>query len=138
MVDFVDNLFGWQPKICWYNLLFVDTVIEILNLIFGFKFRDNNYHLIGNSLRLNRELVRGCTPRYNFLINRIENDWNVLQEEIVRAKNLNSFKVKTGEWLKRKLLLAYSGSVFTPMEIFSMTAYQYYYYFYYILMNISL
>ena len=79
-------------------------MIEILNLIFGFKFRDNNYHLRGNSLRLNRELVKGCTPPFNFLTNRIVNDWNALSEEIARAKSLNSFKAKIDEWLERKLL----------------------------------
>ena len=75
-----------------------------INLIKGLRYRDNNYQLRGNSLRLNRELVKGCTPRFNFLTNRIVNEWNALPEEIVRAKNLNSFKAKIDEWLKRKLL----------------------------------
>ena len=42
--------------------------------------------------------------RFNFLTYRNVNDWNALPEEIVRANNLNSFKEKIDEWLKRKLL----------------------------------
>ena len=49
-----------------------------------------------HSIRLNRELVKGCTPRFNFLTKRIVNDLNALPEEIFKAKNLNSLKAKMG------------------------------------------
>ena len=77
--------------------------IENINSIKGFKLRDKNYNLRSNSLRLNRKLVKRCTPRFNFLTKRIVYDWNAFPEEIVRAKNQKSFKAKIEEWFKRKM-----------------------------------
>ena len=47
-----------------------------------------------NSKKLRRELVKDCTPRFNFFTNRIVENWNALSDEIVRAKSLKSFKEK--------------------------------------------
>ena len=58
------------------------------------NFAASDYFTRGNSLKLRRELVKNCTPRFNFLTNRVVENWNTLPEEIVKARSLNSFKSK--------------------------------------------
>ena len=45
-----------------------------------------------NKYRLEREIVKNCPQRHNFLLNRIAPIWNKLPSEIVYAKSVNSFK----------------------------------------------
>jgi hypothetical protein len=68
--------------------------LEEVHLTKGPNFVVSDYFTRGNSLKLRRELVKNCTPRFNFLTNRVVENWNSLPEEIVKARNLNSFKAK--------------------------------------------
>ena len=68
--------------------------LEEVHLTKGPNFAVSDYFTRGNSLKLRRELVKNCTPRFNFLTNRVVENWNSLPEEIVKARNLNSFKAK--------------------------------------------
>ena len=45
-----------------------------------------------NKYRLEREIVKNCPQRHNFLLNRTAPIWNQLPNEIVYAKSINSFK----------------------------------------------
>ena len=66
--------------------------IDDVRLIKGLNFVDSDHFTRGNSLKLRRELVKNCTPRFNFLTNRVVDNWSALSDEIVKAKNINCFK----------------------------------------------
>ena len=74
--------------------------LEDVRLIKGLNFVDSDHFTRGNSLKLRRELVKNCTPRFNFLTNRVVDNWNALSDEIVRAKNTNCFKAKLDKYLE--------------------------------------
>ena len=74
--------------------------LEDVRLIKGLNFVDSDHFTRGNSLKLRRELVKNCTPRFNFLTNRVVDNWNALSDEIVRAKNINCFKAKLDKYLE--------------------------------------
>ena len=80
--------------------------LEDVRLIKGLNFVDSDHFTRGNSLKLRRELVKNCTPRFNFLTNRVVDNWNALSDEIVRAKNINCFKAKPTilSWITEKML----------------------------------
>ena len=66
--------------------------LEKIELANGINFGSSAYSLRGHNLKLRRELVKkNCSPRYNFLTNRVVNDCNDLPV-VVKAKNLNIFK----------------------------------------------
>ena len=48
----------------------------------------------GHRFRYNRELIKGCDPRHNFLVNRICHCWNQLPIAVAEAPNLNIFKTR--------------------------------------------
>ena len=52
------------------------------------------YNLRGHSLRLERQLVKGCEERSNLFSNRGVNPWNALSESAVNAQSVNNFKDK--------------------------------------------
>ena len=77
--------------------------LETVNLRNGLKLNSSeprNYFLRRNSKNLHRERLSKCLPRYNFLTNRIVNDWNKLPEDIIQANSLKSFKSKFDKWNK--------------------------------------
>ena len=74
--------------------------LEDVRLIKGLNFVDSDHFTRGNSLKLRRELVKNCSPRFNFLTNRVVDNWNALSDEIVRAKNINCFKAKLDKYLE--------------------------------------
>ena len=74
--------------------------LEDVRLIKGLNFVDSDHFTRGNSLKLRRELVKNCTPRFNFLTNRVVDNWNAISDEIVRAKNINCFKAKLDKYLE--------------------------------------
>ena len=72
--------------------------IELVN---GINFASSSFCLREHNLKLRRELVKkNGSPRYNFLTNRVVNDWNDLPEVVVKAKNLNIFKARLDDWMK--------------------------------------
>lgn len=79
--------------------------VESINLKRGVNYNLNNkgefrkYNLRSHNKCLTREQVKNCPSRYNFFTNRIVNHWNQLPQELIEAKNLNSFKAKLDEWL---------------------------------------
>ena len=48
----------------------------------------------GHSKRYRRELVKTCNSRFNFLLNRVEKDWNNLPVKAVLAPSTSSFKAQ--------------------------------------------
>jgi hypothetical protein len=48
----------------------------------------------GHRKHLRREIVRCCNQRHEFFTNRIANNWNALEDEIVYSKTVNQFKNK--------------------------------------------
>ncbi|CAF1083863.1 unnamed protein product [Brachionus calyciflorus] len=82
--------------------------LEYIDLVNGTNFNfkisgeDKIYNLRRNSYTLMREKVRNCPSRFNFFTNRVVNHWNQLKEDVVKAKQLNSFKSKIDEWLLRR------------------------------------
>ena len=77
--------------------------LETVKFRNGIKFsslESRNYFLRRNSKHLHKERLSKCLPRYNFLTNRIVNDWNELPEDIIQANTLNSFKSKFDKWKK--------------------------------------
>ena len=66
----------------------------------GIPYSNFGYSSRRNVFALNRELVKNSNPRFTFFFNRIGNIWNKLPNEIVTARNINSFKAKLDEWLK--------------------------------------
>ena len=67
----------------------------------GLSQKDVNFR--SNKLRLERE-INVNSSRYNFLYNRVANDWNRLTDEIIEAKNLNLFKNMIDEKLFKDFL----------------------------------
>ncbi len=65
----------------------------------GIPYSNFGYSSRRNVFALKRELVKNSTPRFKFFFNRIGNTWNKLPNEIVTARNINSFKAKLDEWL---------------------------------------
>ena len=74
--------------------------LEKIELVNGTNFASSAFGLRGHNLKLRRELVKNCSPRYKFLTNRVVNDWNNLPEGVVKAKNLNIFKASLDDWMK--------------------------------------
>ena len=54
---------------------------------------NSNIKTRGHSQRYAREISKN-SERYNFLTNRIANEWNDLPEEVVCSKSVNEFKEK--------------------------------------------
>ena len=54
---------------------------------------NSNLTTRGHSHRYAREICKN-SARYNFLTNRIANEWNELPEEVVSSKTVNEFKAK--------------------------------------------
>ena len=71
-----------------YKLAKKIETLQVKNLP-GLNQKDVNFR--SNHLRLERE-INVNSSRFNFLYNRVANDWNQLTDEIVDAKNLNAFK----------------------------------------------
>ena len=46
----------------------------------------------GAKHRLAKNFTRDCTPRDNFLSNRIVSDWNKLPEDVIDSTTINAFK----------------------------------------------
>ena len=74
--------------------------LEKIELLNGIYFASSDFGLRGHNLKLRRELVKNCYPQYNFLTNRVINDWNSLPEVVVKAKILNIFKARLDDWMK--------------------------------------
>jgi hypothetical protein len=51
-------------------------------------------NLRGHKLRIEKELVKNCEQRKQFLLNRVQNAWNNLPNNFVQAPSVNSFKAK--------------------------------------------
>ena len=78
--------------------------IERVELINGVNFSGGGqvYNLRRHSKTIRRELVKTCPSRFNFLVNRVVNDWNGLPENVINAITVNSFKSKLDTWMKDK------------------------------------
>ena len=61
----------------------------------------NNISTRRHNLQLTREIIKGCEPRFNFLLNRIATPWNNLPHNIVFAPSVNSFKNRIDIYLKQ-------------------------------------
>ncbi|RNA06275.1 hypothetical protein BpHYR1_053742, partial [Brachionus plicatilis] len=67
-------------------------------------------HSVPLTVRLVEEYNKGFesryieypTPllRYNYISNRVVNDWNSLPERVVEETSLNSFKAKLDDWFR--------------------------------------
>ena len=67
--------------------------IKLINVInYSNNTLNSQYHRRKHTEILHREQAKNCLSRFYFLTNRVVNHWNKLPDEIVRAKNLNSFK----------------------------------------------
>ena len=66
--------------------------LEYIPLIKGLNFVDSDHLTRGNSLKLRRELVKKCTPRFKFLTKRVADNWNALSDGIVRATKHQLFQ----------------------------------------------
>ena len=75
-----------------------------IQLVNGINFASSAFSLRGHNLKLRRELLKNCSPRYNFLTNMMENGWIDLPEVVVKAKKLNIFKARLDDWMKISLL----------------------------------
>lgn len=81
---------------------------ESVDFVNGIKFNskisgeNKIYNLRRHSQTIVREKTGKCPSRFNFLTNRIVNNWNQLTQETIEAKNLNSFKSKIDEWLLKR------------------------------------
>jgi hypothetical protein len=75
--------------------------VKKLNLGPNRRPEGRNYNLRSNNRALEREIVRNCNPRHNFLTNRVTIWWNKLPNDIVNAPNLNVFKAGIDRWLAR-------------------------------------
>ena len=64
---------------------------EEVQLVRGLNFALNRQRSRGNSFQLKRNLVKNCTPRYHFLLNRMIGSWNKLPE-VVNSSSVNQFK----------------------------------------------
>ena len=73
-----------------------------INYSLNTKSVDRRYELRRNCHCLTREQVKNCLPRFNFFTNRIVNVWIKLPEDVVNAKNLNSFKAKHDVWILKQ------------------------------------
>ena len=51
--------------------------LEDVRLIKGLNFVNSDHFTRGNSLKLRRELVKNCTPRFNFLTNRVVDKYSI-------------------------------------------------------------
>ena len=54
--------------------------------------------------QLRREIVSSCQTRHNFFLNRIENSWNALSNDIVESDTVELFKKRLDEHMSRRLL----------------------------------
>ena len=66
--------------------------IELVN---GIILASSAFGLREHNLKLRKELVKNCSPRYNFLTYRVVNDLNSLPDGVVKAKNLNIFTISS-------------------------------------------
>ena len=57
-------------------------------------------NLRGHKLRIEKELVKNCEQRKQFLLNRVQDAWNNLPNNFVQAPSVNSFKAKLDERFK--------------------------------------
>ena len=73
-----------------------------VNLMNGIRFSSakNIYNLRGHSKMVSRELIKNCPLRYNYITNRVVNDWNSLPKNVVDTTSLNSFKAKLDVWFR--------------------------------------
>ncbi|CAF0975386.1 unnamed protein product [Brachionus calyciflorus] len=78
-----------------------ESVYFVNGIKFNSKISGENkiYNLRRHSRTIFREKTGKCPSRFNFLSNKIINNWNHLTQETIEAKNLNSFKSKIDEWL---------------------------------------
>ena len=72
---------------------------EEVQLVRGLNFALNRQRSRGNSFQLKRDLVKNCTPRYHFLLNRLVGSWNKLPEEVVNSLSVNQFKQRYDNFL---------------------------------------
>ena len=74
---------------------------EEAQLVSGLNFALNRQRSRGNSFQL--DLVKNCTPRYHFLLNRLVDALNKLPDEVVSSSSVNQFKQKYDKFvLKNK------------------------------------
>ena len=59
----------------------------------------------GHSSRLERQIVRNCTPRHEFLVNRIVSVWNSLPQSVIETRTVNSFKAALDKHLSKTDLI---------------------------------
>ena len=61
----------------------------------------SQYNLCGHSLKLNKKKVRLDVAKFSFS-NRVVNEWNILDEEIISRCSLAGFKWKLDHRLRDK------------------------------------
>ena len=107
----------YEERLSRMNLMSLDTrrrrgdLIQFFKIVNGleavkltndirYNSAKNNYNLRGHSKMVSRELIKNCPSRFNYITNRVVNDWNSLPKNVVEAVSLNSFRAKLDEWLK--------------------------------------
>jgi len=88
MIQYFKCVKGFN-KIEWFNPNTVTSSISLFGPASGIR---------GNKHRLNRQFIRNFPQRENFFTNRIIPNWNILPEEVVNARSVNSFKKKYDEF----------------------------------------
>ena len=88
MIQYFKCVKGFN-KIEWFNPNTVTSSISLFGPASGIR---------GNKHRLNRQFIRNFPQRENFFTNRIVPYWNILPEEVVNARSVNSFKKRYDEF----------------------------------------
>jgi hypothetical protein len=76
-----------------YKILYKYENVEMLNQDYWLSKCNSDYmNTRSHNMQLTKELVKNCTGRFNFFVNRVVGTWNGLSKEIINATTINSFK----------------------------------------------